>query len=118
MFLRRPAGCAPGNSARVNNGQRARSREPLFREIAWSVIELLQLKSVEHGLVNLLAVLSMLADGAMIFSKKPIKHSHRVIQVGVETGPKMPQVLRIDFETETFRFFDEPMECFVRKPVR
>src|ERR1700730_5468758 len=118
MFLRRLAGCAPGNSIRVDNRESIPPRQQLLREIARSVIQPVQVKSVDHGLVDLLAVLPMLADGAVISSQARVKRVHRVMQGGIETGEEMFEVLRIDLEPEAFRFFDEPMQCFVRETVR
>src|SRR6266404_5528811 len=65
MFLRRLAGRTTGNSVRVDNGEGVRPRQQLLCEIARSVIQPVQMKPVEHGLVDLFAVLPMLADGAM-----------------------------------------------------
>ena len=72
MFLRRLAGRTPGNSVSVDNGEGIRPREQRLREIARSVIQPVQMKPVDHGLVDLLAVLPMLADGAMILSQQPV----------------------------------------------
>src|ERR1700738_3109145 len=118
MFLRRLAGGAPGNSIRVDNRESIRPRQQLLHEIARSVIQAVQVKSVDHGLVDLLAVLPMLADGAVISSQQPVKRVHRIIQGGIETRPEMLEVLRIDLEPEAFRFLHEPMQCLLRETVR
>src|SRR6266702_7292773 len=117
MLLRRLAGCAARNSLRVDNRQRILARYQLLREIDRNVVELPQLNSVDHGLVDLLAVLPMLADGSMVSPEQPVKRIHRIIQGGIETRPKMTEVVRIELETTAFRPFDEPMKCFVRETV-
>jgi len=58
--LSRLAGRAPGNSVRVDDGDGGRSRYQLLRKITRSVVELLQVKSIDHRSVDLLAVLAML----------------------------------------------------------